>query len=139
MSVICCKSCKKSDYVKNGFVRGLQRYKCKFCNCNSTNTLQRSKPQGLKALAVLLYSMCNASQGMIAKLLNVSHVSVYRWSRKEAEKLEDPQGKEAQIVEIDEMWHFVNGKKTRVGSGKLMTLFVGRLLPGRVVHVMIEH
>ena len=30
------------------------------------------------------------------KLLNVSHVSVYRWSRKEAEKLEDPQGKEAQ-------------------------------------------
>ena len=47
MGVIYCKSCKKSGYVKNGFVRGLQRYKCKFCNCNFTNTLQRSKPQGV--------------------------------------------------------------------------------------------
>ena len=120
MSVICCKSCKKSDYVKNGFVRGLQRYKCKFCNCNSTNTLQRSKPQGLKALAVLLYSMCNASQGMIAKLLNVSHVSVYRWSRKEAEKLSRSN---SCFFSIHKMPHLIN-----FNNLSLFTLRIFKLL-----------
>ena len=35
----------------------------------------------MKALAVLLYGLGNVSQGMIAKLLGVSHVAVCKWVR----------------------------------------------------------
>jgi transposase-like protein len=134
-----CKSCWSSGYVKNGFVRDLQRYKCKDCGCNFTETKARGKPEAMKALAVLLYGICNASQGMIAGLLAVSHVSIYRWIRKEAEAMELPEVSEGvEIVQIDEMWHFVNGKKTRFGSGKPMIHFQGKILPGKLVHVLLE-
>lgn len=139
MSDIHCKSCGSVTFVKSGFVRGLQRYKCKDCGCNFTATPTRGKPSPMKALAVLLYGMCNASQAMIARILGVSHVSVYRWIRKEAENMSDPAVPEdTEIVQIDEMWHFVNGKKTKFGSGKPMIRFQGEILPGKSVHVLIE-
>jgi len=31
-----CKRCGKSNFTKNGFVRGVQRYHCKSCGCNFT-------------------------------------------------------------------------------------------------------
>ena len=60
---------------------GHQRYRCKACGRNFTATPARGKPPAMKALAVLLYSLGNVSQGMIAKLLGVSHVAVYKWIR----------------------------------------------------------
>src|SRR4051794_24607578 len=91
---------------------GPQRYRCKACGCNFTATPERGKPEAMKALAVLLYAMGNASQGMIAKLLGVSHVTVYRWLRAAGEAATEPAGEpSSEVVQIDEMWHFVNGKK----------------------------
>ena len=57
--------------------------------------------------------MGNASQGMIAKLLGVSHVAVYKWIRAagEAAPLHDATPSSG-IVQIDEMWHIVVGIKT---------------------------
>jgi transposase-like protein len=134
-----CKKCGSVEYVKSGFVRGLQRYKCKGCGCNFTATPLRGKPAAMKALAVLLYAMGNATQGMIARLFNVSHVAVYNWIREEGEKTPEPSIKAtAGIVPIDEMWHFVNGKKTRFGSGKPLTLWHGEPWPGRWVGVMTQ-
>ena len=37
---------------------------------------------GVLPLVLLLYAVGNASQGMIAKLLGVSHVTVHRWLRR---------------------------------------------------------
>ena len=138
MADIHCKSCDSSRFVKSGFVRGLQRYKCKECGCNFTKTPSRGKPPAMKALAVLLYGACGASQGMIARLLGISAVSVYRWIRGEAETLRDPEvPADTEIVQIDEMWHFVNGKKTRFGFGRPMIHFQGETSPGKLVHVLI--
>jgi transposase len=68
----------------------------------------------MRALAVLLYALGNVSQGMIAKLLGVSHVAVYKWVRAAGEDAPAPSTTpEDNIVQIDEMWHFVDGKKTR--------------------------
>ncbi len=139
MTDIQCKACGSATFVKSGFVRGHQRYKCKDCGYNFTATEARGKPAAMKALAILLYGMCNASQGMIGRLLGVSHVSVYRWIRAEAEAMRDPEvPADVKIVQIDEMWHFVNGKKTKFGSGKPMTHFQGKISPGNSVHVLIE-
>src|SRR5215212_1997602 len=46
------------------------------------------------------------------ELLGVSHVAVYKWVRKAGEDTPAPSATPSSgIVQIDEMWHFVNGKK----------------------------
>ena len=108
MAEIICKGCGASDYVKNGYVRGLQRYRCKECGCNFTATAPRGKPAAMKALALLLYAMANVSFCSIARLLKVSDVVVLKWVRAEARKRPEPEPSgHMAIVTLDEMWHFL--------------------------------
>ena len=134
-----CKKCLSVERVKNGIVRGHQRYKCKSCGCNYTETPPRGQPFEMKALAVLLYAMGNASFGMIGRLLNVSNVAVLKWIRQEAQKLERPEITPGdKYIMIDEMWFFINGKKTSFGSGKPLILCQKELSPGNWAGVMLE-
>src|SRR4051795_9262777 len=55
MATLSCQSCGGTEAAKSGFVRGLQRYRCRSCGCNFTNTPARGKPAAMKAMAVLLY------------------------------------------------------------------------------------
>ena len=118
-----CKQCDGRERVKNGFIRGQQRFKYRDCGCVYTETAPRGKLPAMKALAILLYTMGNASLGMIARLLKVSNVAVLKWVHKEAQRIEktDILGGD-KIIMVDEMWHFVNGKKTKFGSGKPLML-----------------
>jgi len=110
-----CKHCESTHYVKAGKIRGKQRYQCKNCCRHFTDTPSPGKPLAMKALAVLLYAVGNASLGMIARLLKVSNVAVLKWVRKEAQKIQEPPiPEDLEIVQIDEMWHFVNGKRNKV-------------------------
>jgi hypothetical protein len=112
---------------------------CKACGRSFTATPPRGKPPAMKALAVLLYALGNVSQGMIAKLLGVSHVAVYKWVRAAGEDTPAPSATPSSgIVQIDEMWHFVDGKKTRFGSGGPTTLWHGEPWPGSWVGVMMR-
>ena len=112
MSGLVCKHCGSGSFVKNGLAHGRQRYRCKACGRSFTATPPRGKPPAMKALAVLLYALGNVSQGMIGKLLGVSHVAVYKWVRAAGEGTPAPSATPASgIVQIDEMWHFVDGKK----------------------------
>ena len=52
-------------------MRGKQRYLCKDCSLNFTDTPPRGKPLALKAAAVLLY-VSGLSMNRTAKLLGVS-------------------------------------------------------------------
>jgi len=112
MAPLVCKHCGSASFVRNGMAHGRQRYRCQACRRSFTATPPRGKPPAMKALAVLLYALGNVSQGMIAKLLGVSHVAVYKWVRAAGEDAPAPAARSvANIVQIDEMWHFVNGKK----------------------------
>ncbi len=105
MTDLCCKRCGAASFVKNGRVRGQQRYRCKACGLNFTDTPAPGKPAAMKALAVLLYALGNASQGMIARLLDVSHVTIYKWLRAAGEAAPVPAATPSSgIVQIDEMW-----------------------------------
>ncbi len=129
MTEINCKKCQSRKCVKNGLVRGLQRYQCKLCGYNFTVTAARGKHPGMKALSILLYSMGNMSYRMIGKLLDVSHVSVYEWIRSEAEKLPVPTvAADVEVVMLDEMWHFI----------QKMILSSGEPWPGFWVGVMMH-
>ena len=135
-----CKKCNSGKFVKNGKKpNGLQRYKCKECGCVFTDTPPRGKPAPMKALAILLYTMCNCTFGMIGRLLGVSDVSILRWVKEYAKKLPAPSSADCgEVIILDEMWHFVNGKKTRFGSRRPMTLFPIKLLSGNLVGVIAE-
>jgi len=112
MTDLVCKHCGSGAFVRNGMTHGQQRYRCKACSRSFTATPARGKPAAMKALAVLLYGLGSVSQGMIAKLLGVSHVAVYKWVRAAGEAIQAPSATPADgIVQIDEMWHFVDGKK----------------------------
>ena len=137
MTEIRCKRCGASDYVKNGIVREQQRYHCKSCGCNFTQTPARGKPPAMKALALLLYAMGNMSFGSIARILGVSDVAVLNWVRAEARKLPEPTVAADQVViTLDEMWHFLQKKLANSGFGERMTLSLGEPLPGFLVAVM---
>lgn len=48
MEQVKCKKCGSENKVKNGFVRSKQRYYCKDCHCQFTDTKPRGKPPELK-------------------------------------------------------------------------------------------
>jgi transposase-like protein len=128
MSGMICKRCSAADYVKNGKVRALQRYRCKACGCNFTATKPRGKPAAMKTLALLLYGMGNAGYRMIARLLGLSHVSVYSWIRTEAARLPEPEiTGETVILTLDEMWHFLKKPQLRIRLEALACERDGRL------------
>lgn len=139
MTEICCKGCQAKDYVKNGVVRGLQRYRCKACGCNFTNTKPRGKPAAMKALALLLYAMGNMSFCGIGRLLQVSDVSILRGARAAGWALPEPEmPHDVEIVMLDEMHHFLKKRQKSDGFGERMTLSSGELFPGVWVGVMMQ-
>src|ERR1700685_1780313 len=140
MSEVCCKRCGAADHVKNGNVRGFQRYLCLSCGCNFTMTPPRGNPPARTGLALLPHPSVTASFGSIARSLGVSDVAVLNWVRDEARKLPEPSTKaEVVVVTLDEMWHFVKKRLRNCGFGEPMTLLLGEPSPGILVAVMTPH
>lgn len=133
-----CKRCGSTSFVKHGFVRGHQRYRCRSCGCHFTATPKRGRSEATKALAVLLYSFGKVSFRWLGKLLNVSAVSIYKWVRQAAEALPDPDVREdIREMELDELRHFLQAKKTSVGSERPMIVTHGVVSPGWWVAVIM--
>ena len=139
--MINCKKCNKSRIVKNGRSRGKQRYECKDCGYNFTqgDNRARQENEAKKSLAVLLYSLGRGSFRFIGRILDVSNVSVYKWINKIADKLEEPEVVgNIKEIEFDEMWHFINSKKTKNGSLKPWIVVQGELSHGLQAIVMLR-
>lgn len=137
VSKVCCKSCGCQDVIKNGMVRGHQRYRCRLCRYNFTQTPKTGVPAALKSLALVLYGLCGVSMNKISKIFSVSNVAVLKWVRKEGEKIKEPfPHAQSGIVMLDELWHFVNGKKKKSGSGGLLIVYHVALSDGNWVAVV---
>src|SRR4051812_43152273 len=112
-------------HVKTGFMRGKQRYRCRACGLNFTDTPPRGMPLRVEVTAVLLY-LSGLSMNRAAKLLGVSAPSVMAWIERFAEvyaQKPEPEGR-ALVIELDEMWHFLVRK--RVGKAAPFSSPVGR-------------
>lgn len=135
-----CKRCGSLIVVSNGKVRGQQRYKCKECGYNFVegDHRERTKPEA-KALALLMYSSCKASYGMIARLFNVSRTTVLNWIRTIGKSLPEPEiESEVQEVQMDEMWHYINKKNKKYGSGEPWTVIETEPSDGLLAIVMLR-
>ena len=85
-----CKSCGCKDVIKNGIVRGHQRYRCRGCRYNFIQTPRHGVPSAIKSLRLVLYGLCGVSMNKIGKILGVSNVSILKWVRKEAQQIKEP-------------------------------------------------
>ena len=103
-----CKRCGGEDYVRNGMARGKQRYRCKGCGLNFTDTPPPGKPLAMKVTAVLLY-VSGLSMNRTAKLLGVSTPTIQAWIEQFAKVYAQKfaPGGRAVVIELDEMWHHV--------------------------------
>src|SRR3954471_1448925 len=119
-----CEGCGSGEHVKNGFMRGKQRYRCKACGLNFTDTPPRGMPLRVKVEAVPLH-LSGLSMNRTAELLGVSTPSVQAWIERFAEvyaRKPEPEGR-AVVVELDEMWHYL---KKRVSAPHRRSISVGR-------------
>ena len=131
--MLLCKNCKSDRIVKNGIVRGKQRYKCKICTYNFVIGDARSNERiaAKKAMCVILYSLSKGSFNMLAKIFNTWPSLIYRWIVEAGAKLpEQTISGEIKEVEFDELWHFIQSKKTNFGSSKQLIVADGKLWPG---------
>lgn len=139
--MIQCKRCQSEDVVKNGEVRGKQRYRCKLCAYNFIEGDRRINESLVvkKALAVILYALGKASFSMLGKIFGHSPSLLYRWITEEAALLPEPVvSSDIKEMEFDEMWHFIGSKKTKSGSSRRWIVAQGELLPGWSAIVMLQ-
>jgi transposase len=124
-----CKRCRASEFVKNGLVREKQRWLCKSCGCNFTEGDRRKErtTSQQRALAVLLVSM-GLSFRATGRIVGVVTNTVMVWFRKFAQSIELPEVEgTVEVVEMDEMWHFLQKKRTSSGSGRPQRLLLVQL------------
>src|SRR4051794_3870941 len=115
-----CKRCGAEEHVRNGFMKGLQRYRCKACGLNFTDTPPRGMPLRVKVTAALLY-LSGLSMNRPAKLLGGPPPSVMpglEQFAKACPRTPEPEG-HARAVEVDGMWHFLKKRPTSPGCGRL--------------------
>ena len=128
-----CPRCVKENCVKDGMVRGRQRWRCRECGYRHT-VQQRGKEAHLKRQAVELY-LEGLGFRSIGRFLKVSHVAVYNWIRSFGEKLEELRSaNEIEIVEMDEMHTYIGSKKTIAGYGLLLIVLGESSSSARLVH-----
>ena len=133
-----CKACGSEEHIKNGFMRGTQRYRCKACGLNFTDTPPRGLPLALKATAVLLY-VSGLSMNRTAKLLGVSTPTIQAWIEQFAQVYAQkpaPEGR-AVVIELDEMWRYLKRSRTSSGSGRLGIVLQGDWWTGNAAVVTL--
>jgi len=132
-----CRRCGSVKSVKNGQHHGRQRYKCKECEYQFTQEQAKGKDVETKCLSIILY-VNGLSFRSIAKIVKVSHKAVYDWVKAFGiETYEKPKPSGAVVVELDEMWHFLNAKKTNTGFGKHIVALQVNSSTGKVEGVTV--
>ena len=111
-----CGKCRSKNTVKAGFNHGKQRYKCKDCGRQFTQTEDKNATK--RAFGLYLY-VVGLSMNAIARMLSVEPSTVLYWIRNFALKVyEKPTPEGDVVVELDEMWHFLESKKLKYGYGR---------------------
>jgi transposase-like protein len=104
-----CSKCGSEHCVKAGFNHNRQRYKCRNCGFQFTQTQDKNATK--RAFALYLY-VIGLSMNAIGRMLTVELSTILYWVRNFALKTYQkptPQGEV--VIELDEMRHFFTLKK----------------------------
>ena len=115
-----CKSCGSDKLVKNGFVYGVQRYKCKECFSNFIDRDKRKNYNLWSRLKVLKLYLENRGIRTIERLTGIRNSQISSWIEEAAEDIKQELAirgnnisflKDISILEIDELCTYI--KKTK--------------------------
>ena len=134
---ISCKQCGGTSFVKNGFVRSLQRYRCKKCGCNFTATNSRGFPIATKALTVLLYRSGMFSFRKLGKLLGISAVTAYKWVHQESPDSLAEIMEEVREMEMEELCRLLYAKRASFGNERPILVSQSTVSPGLWLAVIV--
>ena len=113
-----CPKCKNESHVKNGIIKGQQRYKCKSCGFNYSVEFKSTATRDYTRRFALMLYLEGLGFHSIGRLVHVSHVSIIKWIKKYGKQLEELKNdKPVNIVELDEMHTYLGSKKTTAGYG----------------------
>ena len=123
-----CKHCGNSERVKNGYVQGKQRYKCKECGKTYREGDLREKYTNERRLRVIKWYLEGAGIMSIERMEGVPNPLIIKWIRKfskilrarlnEAQIPED--AKKIEIIELDELFSYCQKKLTKSTFGLLL-------------------
>ena len=138
-----CKSCNSSQFVRNGKVRGKQRFKCKHCAFNfiSGDRRQRNESQELmRCVATLLHILGRMNLRNLAKLLSVSPSTVYHWVKNQANTLAKATSTQAVCaMSSAEISSYIATTASDNHSSKPWLVSRGELAPGLQVVLLVQH
>ncbi|MDR1992188.1 MAG: hypothetical protein LBQ98_01610 [Nitrososphaerota archaeon] len=139
--MVTCKKCLSEQIVKNGIIRGKQRYQCKDCEQIFVEGDQRTNEGVIakKAMCTLLYSLGKISYNKLAQIFETWPSLIYRWIV-ETGANQNPTQRLGEIkeLEFDEMLQFVGSKKVCFESKKPLTVAHGELWPGCRAIVILQ-
>lgn len=147
-----CPACGGSNFVKHGFVLGVQRWKCTSCKRNVTektfflNYRYRHTIDQIRG-AVALLLITNASTrnaSMLMKLLSgaeISHMTLWRWVQNFKDRL-DITSKSFRKVQAGRIWHidevFIKVKGS-TSKKDFSYLVIVRDQHGTIISVQVGH
>jgi len=107
-----CPKCRSSHHVKDGIVRGKQRYKCK--NCHYHYTVERKsdvKTPEIRRLALEMY-LEGLGFRSIGRVLKISYGTVYRWVKEWSSHVSFPRRENPmETIELEKMLAYLQSKK----------------------------
>ena len=137
-----CPNCFSLQITKEGWHRGKQRYKCKEFGCHFTMKDRREKYSTKQRLAAVTLFRKGLSLRSIAEVIGANNVIVLYWIRNIGKFIKNTvlsaavQGsKELEVIEIDELWHYVQKNRKSYGYGLLTLVPEKESLPARLVLV----
>ena len=129
-----CKYCYDTRLVKNGFVRGKQRWRCQSCFRNQVSGDGRKQyDNAVKRQALAMYLNSGGIRS-IARVLNVSHQAVANWVENAGKIVEHEilnlhmTPRNISILEMDELYTFIQKNSNRHAFGWLLIGTEMRLL-----------
>ena len=124
-----CKFCGSDVLVKNGFNAGVQRYKCNECGRNMREGDRRVRYSHAKKMKCIQMVLEGVGIRSIARLEVVSAPLILHWMREASALIQQKLAQaravsergNIQILELDELFSYVQKNKTASMSGLLWT------------------
>ncbi len=123
-----CKHCGSDQRVKNGYVQGKQRYKCKECGGTYRSGDERERYSNEQRLRVIRWYLEGAGIMSIERMEKVPNPLIIKWIRrfskilrKQLNETEIPDDiKKISIIELDELFSYCQKKLTKSTYGLLL-------------------
>lgn len=131
-----CRKCGSGTFVKNGFMAGVQRYKCKNCGFQFTRETAHGKPEKDKFLAMILY-LSGLSLATIGNIVGVRAQSVMRWARllRDGFRCEKSSSTMPEEFNTSDIAPYLD-EHIRSVSGKVLIITLEHLSAGNVVIIV---